>query len=258
MKEALYKIPLIDAFRSDDECPFCIIEKDLENKALDFVVGSDSYMQSDIREETDKTGFCRDHLKKMFDFGNAQGNGLILNTHFRKLISQFTDLLSSYRPPKASLREKLPLLSKSFSFDDPVDPIAAWCASKDVSCYMCDHMKKSYERYIDTFFFLFKNEPDFKEMLKDCKGFCLHHFGNIMEASRSCLSAAQLEELTGILFPLMEKNLSRVQEDVSWFCDKFDYRNKDADWKNSRDAIQRGMQKLRGIRPDTPVHKQEK
>ena len=52
--------------------------------------------------------------------------------------------------------------------------------------------------------------------------------------------------------------MNRVQEDVSWFCDKFDYRNKDADWKNSRDAIQRGMEKLRGIRPDIPPHKQDK
>ena len=40
MKEALYKIPLIDAFKTDCECPFCVIERDLENKALDFVVGS--------------------------------------------------------------------------------------------------------------------------------------------------------------------------------------------------------------------------
>ena len=36
MKEALYKIPLIDAFKTDCECPFCVIERDLENKALDF------------------------------------------------------------------------------------------------------------------------------------------------------------------------------------------------------------------------------
>ena len=31
--------------------------------------------------------------------------------------------------------------------------------------------------------------------------------------------------------------------------EKFDYRYKDADWKNSKDAIQRGMQKLKGGYP---------
>ncbi|MBR6328272.1 MAG: hypothetical protein IKR68_01340 [Lachnospiraceae bacterium] len=258
MKEALYKIPLIDAFKSGDECPFCIIERDLENKALDFVVGSDSYMQSDIREQTDKAGFCRTHFKKMYDFGNAQGNGLILNTHLKKLIGELKDRLSSYKPAKASLKEKINLGARSFNFHDPADPIAIWCAKKDVSCYMCDYIDNTIDRYYDTFFFLYKKEPDFTDLIKNCKGFCLHHFGYLMEASRTCLSEKEMPAFTGIIFPLVEANLSRVQEDVSWFCDKFDYRNRDADWKNSRDAIQRGMQKLRGIRPDEQPHKQEK
>ena len=34
----------------------------------------------------------------------------------------------------------------------------------------------------------------------------------------------------------------------------YDYKNKDADWKNSKDAIQRGMQKLRGSDPSLPPH----
>ena len=39
--------------------------------------------------------------------------------------------------------------------------------------------------------------------------------------------------------------MERISEDVAWMVEKFDYKNKDADWKNSKDAIQRGMQKLR-------------
>ncbi|MBQ3785828.1 MAG: hypothetical protein II799_00990 [Lachnospiraceae bacterium] len=258
MKEALYKIPLIDAFKTDCECPFCVIERDLENKALDFVVGSDSYMQSDIREQTDKTGFCRDHLKKMFEFGNAQGNGLILNTHYRKMIDTLKKKMGEYKPAKASLKEKLPIVAKSFDFENPADPMASWCVSMDKSCYVCDYMKNTFDRYFDTFFHLYKKEPDFVDMIRNCKGFCLHHFGYLMEASRSCLSEKDIPAFTALIFPIMEQNMNRVQEDVSWFCDKFDYRNKDADWKNSRDAIQRGMEKLRGIRPDIPPHKQDK
>ena len=43
--------------------------------------------------------------------------------------------------------------------------------------------------------------------------------------------------------------MGRLSEDVAWMVEKFDYRNKDADWKNSKDAIQRGMQKLKGGYP---------
>lgn len=57
------------------------------------------------------------------------------------------------------------------------------------------------------------------------------------------------------VFALMEQNLHRLEEDISWLIDKFDYRNKDADWKTSKDALQRGMQKLRGGYPADPVFK---
>ena len=40
MKEKIYTIPLMDAFKADDECPFCFIERNLEQHAIDFVLGS--------------------------------------------------------------------------------------------------------------------------------------------------------------------------------------------------------------------------
>ena len=40
--------------------------------------------------------------------------------------------------------------------------------------------------------------------------------------------------------------------------EKFDYKNQNADWKNSRDAVQRGMQKLKGGYPADPVYKMNK
>ena len=55
----------------------------------------------------------------------------------------------------------------------------------------------------------------------------------------------------------IKDNLQRLEEDVSWLIDKFDYRNKDADWKTSKDALQRGMQKLRGGYPADPPFKQK-
>ena len=51
------------------------------------------------------------------------------------------------------------------------------------------------------------------------------------------------------LCTMMEENMQRVAEDVSWMVEKFDYENHDKPWKNSKDAIQRGMQKLKGGYP---------
>ena len=92
MKETLYTIPLNDAFMAKDECPFCFIERNVEQDLLDFTLGSgSSYMESDVREATDKAGFCRTHFKKMFDYGNTLGNGWILKTHYNKINSELVN-----------------------------------------------------------------------------------------------------------------------------------------------------------------------
>ena len=50
MKEKLYTIPLNDAMNAGDECPFCFIERNVEQDLLDFTLGSgSSYMESDVR-----------------------------------------------------------------------------------------------------------------------------------------------------------------------------------------------------------------
>ena len=57
MKENIATIPLIDAFKADDECPFCNLERAAEQHAVSFILGS-AYMEDDIRMQTDELGFC--------------------------------------------------------------------------------------------------------------------------------------------------------------------------------------------------------
>ena len=244
MKEQLYSIPLNDAVNAGDECPFCFIERSVERDLLDFVLGSSaSYMEADIREMTDKAGFCRTHFQKMFDYGNTLGNAWILKTHYRRMIGEMKKEFSSFRPGKSSLKDKFRKTAESGN------PIGVWVRKKEASCYICEQFKETYERYMDTFFYLWKQDSDFREKIKKSRGFCLSHFGDLCDASDSRLNDREKEEFYGCMFPLMEQNMERLSEDVSWMVEKFDYRNKDADWKNSKDAIQRGMQKLKGGYP---------
>ena len=252
MKETLYTIPLMDAFHADDECPFCFIERNVEQDLLDFVLGSgSSYMESDVRQETDKAGFCREHFKKMFDYGNTLGNGWILKTHYIEMNKELKKQIKMFAPSKSSL------FGRKKSFDEG-NSISNWIKDRDKSCYICKRFEDTYERYLDTFFFMYKKDDDLKNILKESKGLCLHHFGDIMAMSDKQLNDKQKEEFYPILFEVMEKAMERVGEDVAWLVEKFDYRNKDADWKNSKDAVQRGMQKLRGGYPADPVYKMGK
>ena len=109
---------------------------------------------------------------------------------------------------------------------------------------------------IHTFFVLLK-DAEFRGVVESGKGFCMRHFARLLEAAREQLPNAQREWFYGTLLPLMRDNLARVQADLDWFIQKFDYRNAGADWKNSRDAVSRAMQKLRGIYPADPPYKEK-
>lgn len=253
MKEQLYTIPLNDAVNAKDECPFCFIERKIEQDLLDFVLGSgSSYMEADIRELTDKAGFCRNHFKKMFDYGNTLGNAWILKTHYRRTISEMKKQFNGFHPGKSSRRG---MFSKP---GDDTNAISKWVHEKEASCYICNQYKETYERYLDTFFYLWKQDTEFVEKIKKSKGFCLPHFGDLCEAADSKLGSKEMDAFYQSMFSLMEDNMDRLSEDVSWLVEKFDYENKDADWKNSRDAIQRGMQKLKGGYPADPPYKSAK
>ena len=253
MKEQLYTIPLNDAFAADDECPFCYIEQKVEQDLLDFTLGSgSSYMESDIRDMTDKAGFCRYHFQKMFQYGNTLGNAWILKTHFRKINQELDQEIKRFKPAKISFLDRM---KKSKEVNNTM---TAWTYAKQESCYICNQYKDTYARYMDTFFFMYKKDGEMKKMIEGSKGFCLHHFGDICRRAETELNDKQKAEFYPLILNQMLDNLKRVGEDVAWLVEKYDYRNKDADWKNSRDAVQRGIQKLRGGYPADPVYQQSK
>lgn len=253
MKEKLYTIPLNEAMDAQDECPFCYIERNIEQNLLDFVLGHGaSYMEEDIRDITDRTGFCREHFHKMFAYGNTLGNAWILKTHYMRTIEEMKKQFEAFRPSKKSFKDKL-LKNTSSS-----NPIGMWALEKKDSCYICKQYGETYDRYMDTFFYLYKQDPKFREKVEQSKGFCIPHFGDLCTAADNKLSSTELETFYSAALPLMEENMERLFEDVAWMIEKFDYVNKDADWKNSKDAVQRGMQKLKGGYPADPAYKMSK
>lgn len=248
MKEKLYTIPLNDAVNANDECPICNVVRNIEQDAIDFAVGPGaSYMESDIRESTDKKGFCRHHFQMMFEYGNSLGNALILKTHMMQIRKDLDRQMKSYKPGKSGMFVK-----------SEQSNVESYLSNLGDHCFVCDYYKDTYQRYIYTFFYLLENDSDFKEKIKNGKGFCLLHMKDLLEYAGKNLSKDKLEDFTQLLFEVQDKNLERIQEDISWFVDKFDYRFKDADWKNSKDAIPRTIQKIVGGYPADGPYKESR
>lgn len=247
MAEQIQTIPINVAFENAGECPFCYIERKSEEHAMDYVLGPGaSYMEPDIRNMTDLAGFCRPHFKKMFDYGNSLGNAWILKTHYMRVISEMDKEMKNFKPGKG----------KSFfkKKDENENNIVSWIKKKECSCFICDSVENNFNAYMHTFFDMYSSELGFKDKIKNTKGFCLSHFGTLLEYADAHLNEKDLIEFYNLVLPLQRENMDRLFEDVAWFIEKYDYNNKDADWKNSKDAIERGMQKLKGGYPSMPPY----
>ena len=251
MKEKLYTIELHDALTSGDECPFCWLERKLEQEALEFVLGS-SYMESDTRDQTDRAGFCRRHTKAMFDYGNNLGNAWIFKTRLAWLRQGLKKEMDGFAPGQkgmfGSLKEK----------DGQESSLRGWIRREESHCYICGRVDETYQRVLDTFVYQVKGEKEFLDLVRASKGFCIHHFGDLAEVCDRKLGKKEKDQVFPLLFEQMERELSRVQEDIDWLIEKYDYRNRDKDWKNSQDAVQRVMQKITGGHPADPVFQNQK
>ncbi len=242
MKEQIHTIPINDALDNAGECLFCYIERRTEEHAMNYVLGPGaSYMEADIRELTDKAGFCRTHFKKMFDYGNALGNAWILKTHYRHIIDEMNKELKDFKPGKPA---KKGLFSKPVS--DSTNSIVSWIKEKECSCFICDSVQNTFDAYLKTFFTMYQKDAAIREKFWNTKGVCLSHCANLLEGADKYLTAKEQEEFYERFLPMQTSNMERIYEDISWFIEKYDYKNKDADWKNSKDAVPRGMMKLKG------------
>lgn len=239
MAEQLYTIPVNDAFESDCECPICAMHQELEQNAIEYTMGP-SYMEDDNRALTDKLGFCSYHIRTLYGEKNRLGLALMMKTHTDKTIKDLKQL-SANKPLASSGLFKKPVASS----------VSEYIKQLESTCFICDRINGTFDRYIDTVFHLWKKDPDFKTKFKNCKGFCTYHYGVLYDYGSTKLSKDAYSEFLDYLNEVYFENMERVNGDIGWFIDKFDYRFKNEPWKNSKDALPRGIIKTNHTIIDT-------
>ena len=237
MREQLHTIPVNDAFDLGGECPVCNMIQEIETKAIDFTMGP-SYMEDDVRGETSKKGFCQKHMGLLYKNQNRLGLSLIIKSHMDKVIKDIEKL------SKSNTRIPTPFLFKK---QGDSSGVASYMEHLDDSCYICDNVNRTFDRYIATVFYLYKQEDMFRKKFRECQGFCNKHYGLLYKQASMHLSGEQLKDFYKELNSLYLDNMKRVRDDLEWFINKFDYRYADEPWKNSKDALQRSINKTNSI-----------
>jgi len=113
-------------------------------------------------------------------------------------------------------------------------------------CILCDRLANAMSRYEDTLLWMWAHENAFRDALGSSKGLCVPHYARLMARAPQRLPARDATVFCEELTRLTVDNLRRVERDLDWFTQKFDYRNQDKPWGDSQDAVERALTKVRG------------
>ncbi len=227
MKENIYTIPINEAFTSDCECPICRFMSDQEENRIEYALGA-SMMEPDERIVSNELGYCQRHSQMMYESTNKLSHALVLETRLKYLSKELQEYKKKLKKPKKFGGKDIELLSNS------------------QTCVVCRRLDKILGDFVSNMFYMYKKDEDFQKRFFACKGFCLPHFEYLANSAYKYLGSDKGYDFLTKLCNLQEENLNRVTEDIEWFTKKFDYRYKDEDWKNSKDAVIRASLKISG------------
>lgn len=225
MREDICTIPLSEVFENDDGCPICRMKKMLEDRLTDYILGA-AMMEPDVRIETNKLGFCNNHLQKMMKKHNRLQLGLILETHLQQINEDV------FKKGLFGLNTKK----------------SAYKASRiEETCFICDKVEWGLKRLIETMYRTYNNELDFRETFRNSEYICLPHCRLLVETAPDFLSKNPLSSFNNDCLKLSKNYLESLYNDVHAFTKMFDYRNAESEEEipiNVKNSIERTYEYL--------------
>lgn len=231
MLEKIYTIPVNEAFDlcieyPSEGCPFCRLWRKLENDEIDIILGA-SKMESEIRIQTNKLGFCGRHFDMMLEKNNRLALALILESHLDE-VRKFCEPGGFFGARTSALPENLNKLEKS--------------------CYVCERIRTSFGKMVENAVYLYDTESEFREKVSKTPYFCLVHYREFLGAAGLHLNKKRIPDFQKALAETVNKYFDELRGDVSYFCKKFDYRYENEPWGNSKDAVERAIKFISGDR----------
>lgn len=244
MRQHIDTAPIWDAYKQDCECPLCLLNAKVEASNVNYFLG-ESVMEPDQRIEVNQKGFCIRHFKQLYDAGNRLGLGLMTHTHMKETIRSLRE--HAQRMKEAASEEAGKPIYKRIGPKKGAGMVETAKQVADFSgcCVLCERLESNMERYIYTVLYMYKHEAEFPKLFAESKGMCLKHYQESLAMAPKHLSGDLLKQFADTLVDLETENFDRLEKEIEWFTLKFDYKNEDKPWGNSRDAVKRSINKLR-------------
>ena len=231
MKEDICSIPVSEVFEPKDGCPICRMRATVEAHLVDYITGA-AMMEPDVREETNRSGFCAPHYRQMLARRNRLSVALTLETHL-KTIEGLLDF-GPKGPGKAEL--------------DALHTAAA-------ECFVCRKVDWAVDRMLTTVFLLWQKEPDFRALFDAQTDLCLPHAELLLRRAQKEMNRKNYVLFAQAAARVCRKALDPASENVSAYCKMYDYRNSGGDWRATKNAVEQALDVLTGERfsPEDPA-----
>lgn len=240
MKYHIDTIPLWNAIKLQSECPLCILHRHLELQECEKFLGA-SVMDPDTRIRVNEKGFCKAHQKMLIGGNNRLGLALLMQSHIDKVKPAIFKTLHSIQSEGGSKLFPFGKATKS-----NVEQVQENLRNSSRSCILCESLDTLMKRYCENFVILWKNDSAFRAAFNKSKGLCVEHIADLLPAIEKHCSAKEKQEFLATIERLLQENLARQEEELATFIKKFDYRNTDMPWGNSKDAVERCINRMQG------------
>ncbi|MCL2109501.1 MAG: DUF6062 family protein [Oscillospiraceae bacterium] len=200
MRESLLTIPVNEVFEPKEGCPICRMRDTVEGHICEYIMGA-AMMEPDVREETNRLGFCTVHYPMLAKQGNRLSLALMLNSHLATTRKKIFDGAVLTKSAKAKRAETL-----------------------TNTCFVCTKVDWGINHMLKTVFTLFEKERVFRELFKAQEFFCLPHY-HMLATKSEVMPKAQRAEFLKALNTVVSDYAKQLNINVGDFCDSFDYRN---------------------------------
>ncbi len=237
MQYHLDTIPVWEAMEWQRECPLCGLARKTEAEEIERVLGA-SVMEPGERIKVNARGICREHHQMMFAKQNRLSHALLMESHHKEQL----DTLHKLQSLSASGAGKPSLFSKRTLAEE----ISSTLAGMHAHCVVCEKIDIHMSRYHYTFLHLWRADKAFRKAWQEGKGICLPHVQSLMEQSKKVLSRKEQSAFVSEALAHLIHALEIDAADLAHFTRKFDYRNQSMPWGESKTALERMVNRLRG------------
>lgn len=195
MRDTIYTIPLNDVFAPKCGCPVCRLHDMLEERCTEYIMGA-AMMEPDIRIETNRYGFCPQHLDALAARKNRLSLALMLETHL-------DELLNKQMPPKRKKGE-----------ESPAD-----------TCFVCKEIDGALEKMLGNVVKTCTTDPAFRTLFFEQEHYCFRHYDALVAKAGEELPKKQAAAFIEEYSAWMREKVRALRADVHEFTTLFDYRS---------------------------------